>query len=121
LTNLELYEKLNLIRKIRNNSLVFNRLLKKFSELDICYDIRHKGMLCGIELRKGDAPVKSIDKVPIGQYIAKESLKKGVYLRTLGNIITIIPPLAIEQEDLIKIVETEYAIVQKVQHKIGRY
>jgi adenosylmethionine---8-amino-7-oxononanoate aminotransferase len=48
-------------------------------------------------------------------------LKKGVYLRTLGNIITIIPPLAIEQEDLVKIVETEYAIVQKVQHKIGRY
>ncbi|HZO11136.1 MAG TPA: aminotransferase class III-fold pyridoxal phosphate-dependent enzyme, partial [Nitrososphaeraceae archaeon] len=119
LTNLELYEKLNLIRKIRNNSLVFSRLLKKFSELDICYDIRHKGMLCGIELRKGDAPIKAIEKVPIGQYIAKESLKKGVYLRTLGNIITIIPPLAIEQEDLIKIVETEYAIVQKIQHKIG--
>lgn len=121
LTNLELYEKLNLIRKIRDNSLVFNRVLKKFSELDICYDIRQKGMLCGIELRKGDAPIKSIEKVPIGHYIAKESLKKGVYLRTLGNIITIIPPLAIDQEDLIKIVDTEYAIVQKVQHKIGRY
>jgi adenosylmethionine---8-amino-7-oxononanoate aminotransferase len=121
LTNLELYEKLNLIRKIRDNSLVFNRLLKKFAELDICYDIRHKGMLCGIELRKGDKPIKIIEKVPIGQYIARESLKNGVYLRTLGSIITIIPPLAIEIEDLTKIVDVEYEIIEKVQHNIGRY
>ncbi|HJY15623.1 MAG TPA: adenosylmethionine--8-amino-7-oxononanoate transaminase [Nitrososphaeraceae archaeon] len=118
LTNLELYEKLNLIRKIRDNSLVLNRLLEKFAELDICYDIRHKGMLSGIELRKGHKPIQMIEKVPIGQYIARESLKKGVYLRTLGNIITIIPPLAIEQEDLTKIVDAEYEIVESVQQKI---
>jgi adenosylmethionine---8-amino-7-oxononanoate aminotransferase len=118
LTNLELYEKLNLIRKIRDNSLVLNRLLEKFAEFDICYDIRHKGMLCGIELRKGNKPIRMIEKVPIGQYIARESLKKGVYLRTLGNIITIIPPLAIEQEDLTKIVNAEYEIVENVQQKI---
>jgi adenosylmethionine---8-amino-7-oxononanoate aminotransferase len=118
LTNLELYEKLNLIRKIRDNSLILNRLLEKFSELDICYDIRHKGMLCGIELRKGNSPIKMIEKVPIGQYIARESLKKGVYLRTLGSIITIIPPLSIEQEDLAKIVDAEYEIVENVRQKI---
>ena len=74
-------------------------------------------MLCGIELRKGNNPIKMIDKVPIGQYIARESLKKGIYLRTLGHIITIIPPLAIDQEDLTRIVDTEYEIVDKIQHK----
>lgn len=118
LTNLALYEKVNLIGKIRINSLVLDRLLKRFAELDICYDIRNKGMLCGIELRKGNKPIKMIDKVPIGQYIARESLKKGVYLRTLGNLITIIPPLAIGKEDLTKIVDTEYQIVEKIQKKI---
>lgn len=118
LTNLALYEKVNLIGKIRINSLVLDRLLKRFAELDICYDTRNKGLLCGIELRKGNKPIKMIDKVPIGQYIASESLKKGVYLRTLGNIITIIPPLAIGKEDLTKIVDTEYQIVEKIQQKI---
>lgn len=118
LTNLALYEKVNLIEKIRINSLVLDRLLKRFAELDICYDIRNKGLLCGIELRKENKPIKMIDKVPIGQYIARESLKKGVYLRTLGNIITIIPPLAIRKEDLTKIVDTEYQIVEKIQQKI---
>ena len=117
LTNLELYEKLNLIKQIRDNSFLLKRLVKKFSELDICYDIRQKGMLCGIELRKGNNPIKMIDKVPIGQYIARESLKKGIYLRTLGHIITIIPPLAIDQEDLTRIVDTEYEIVDKIQRK----
>ena len=118
LTNLALYEKVNLIGKIRINSLILDRLLKRFAELEICYDIRNKGLLCGIELRKGNKPIKMIDKVPIGQYIAGESLKKGVYLRTLGNLITIIPPLATGKEDLTRIVDTEYQIVEKIQQKI---
>jgi len=121
LTNLDLYHKLNLIKKIRDNALVLNRLLTKFAELDICYDIRQKGLLCGVELRKGKNPIKMIEKVPIGQYIAAESLKRGVYLRTLGNIITIIPPLAIEQEDLRKLVDIEYEIVEKIQQKVRSY
>jgi adenosylmethionine-8-amino-7-oxononanoate aminotransferase len=45
-------------------------------------------------------------------------LKKGVYLRTLGNILTIIPPLAIDKEDLTKIVDTEYQIVVNLQKKL---
>ncbi len=121
LTNLDLYHKLNLIKKIRDNALVLNRLLTKFAELDICYDIRQKGLLCGIELRKGKNPIKMIEKVPIGQYIAAESLKRGVYLRTLGNIITIIPPLAIEQEDLRKLLDIEHEIVEKIQQKVRSY
>ncbi len=118
LTNLDLYERLNLIRKIRLNSLVFDKLLKRFSELEICYDIRNKGLLCGIELRKENKPLKTIDKMPVDHYIAKESLKKGVYLRTLGNVLTIIPPLAIGKEDLSKIVDTEYQIVENLQKKL---
>ncbi|MGI0032478.1 MAG: adenosylmethionine--8-amino-7-oxononanoate transaminase [Nitrososphaeraceae archaeon] len=121
LTNLDLYHKLNLIKKIRDSALVLNRLLTKFAELDICYDIRQKGLLCGIELRKGKNPIKMIEKVPIGQYIAAESLKRGVYLRTLGNIITIIPPLAIEQEDLRKLLDIEHEIVEKIQQKVRSY
>lgn len=121
LTNLDLYHKLNLIKKIRDNALVLNRLLTKFAEFDICYDIRQKGLLCGIELRKGKNPIKMIEKVPIGQYIAAESLKRGVYLRTLGNIITIIPPLAIEQEDLRMLVDIEHEIVEKIQQKVRSY
>jgi adenosylmethionine---8-amino-7-oxononanoate aminotransferase len=118
LTNLDLYERLNLIRKIRLNSLLLDKLLKRFSELEICYDIRNKGLLCGIELRKENKPIQTIDKMPVGHYIARESLKKGVYLRTLGNIITIIPPLAIGKEDLTKIVDTEYQIVENLQKKL---
>ena len=121
LANLDLYEKLNLIRRIRDNSVILTSLLKKFSELEICYDIRSKGLLCGIELRKEGIPIKNIDKIPIGHFIAKESLKKGVYLRTLGNIVAIIPPLAMEKHDLGWIVDTEYEIIQKLDQKIRRH
>ena len=62
--------------------------------------------------------MKYVMKYAVGHYIAKESLKKGVYLRTLGNILTIIPPLAIDKEDLTKIVDTEYQIVENLQKKL---
>ena len=117
---MDLYEKLNLIDKIRHNSANLTSYLKKFSELKICYDIRSKGLLCGIELRKDGVPIKNIDKTPVGHFIAKESLKNGVYLRTLGNIVTIIPSLAMEKKDLKRLVETEYEIIQKLDQKIRR-
>ena len=118
MVNLDLYQKLDLVKKIRDNELILNRLLEKFAEFDIVYDIRQKGLLCGIELRKEKKPINMVEKVPIGQYVARESLKGGVYLRTLGNIITIIPPLAIQQDDLRKIVDTEYEIVKKIRQKV---
>jgi adenosylmethionine-8-amino-7-oxononanoate aminotransferase len=120
LANLDLYEKLNLINKIRHNSENLTFYLKKFSELEICYDIRSKGLLCGIELRKDGVSLKNVDKIPVGHYIARESLKKGVYIRTLGNIVSIIPSLAMEKNDLKRLVDTEYEIIQELDQKIRR-
>jgi len=47
-------------------------------------------------------------------------LKKGVYLRTLGNIVSIIPSLAMKNNDLKRLVDTEYEIIQKLDQKIRR-
>jgi adenosylmethionine-8-amino-7-oxononanoate aminotransferase len=99
--NIRLYKKNNLIKKIQNTSKVFERYFDEISEIDIVGDIRHKGMLMGIEIVKDKAkktpinPKKSINKIfyEIGK-------KNGVYLRTLGNIVMLVPPLAISEKEL---------------------
>ena len=48
----------------------------------------------------------------------KESLKRGVYLRTLGNILTIIPPLAIPRAQLDIIIEATYEILYLLDKEI---
>ena len=99
--NLKMYQKKNLIKKIQKTSKIFDEFHQEISELDIVGDIRHKGMLMGIELVKNKIkkspihPKKSINKI-----FFEEGKKQGIYLRTLGNIVMLVPPLAISEKEL---------------------
>lgn len=99
--NLKLYQKNNLIKKIQKTSKVFEEYYDKMAEIETVGDIRHKGMLMGIELvkdKKNKTPInpkKSINKI-----FFEEGKKHGIYLRTLGNIVMLVPPLAISEEEL---------------------
>jgi len=99
--NLKLYEKNNLIKKIQKTSKVFEKYRSEILSLDHVGDVRHKGMLMGIELVKNKqkktliTPKKSFNKM-----VFESGKKHGIYLRTLGNIIMLVPPLAISQKEL---------------------
>ena len=101
LENLKLYKKNNLIKKIQKTSKVFEKYYDEISKLESVGDIRHKGMLMGIELvtdKRKKTPIhpkKSINKI-----FYEEGKKNGIYLRTLGNIVMLVPPLAISENDL---------------------
>ena len=84
LKNLEMYKKYNLIKKIQNTSKIFKERTEEISNLDLVGDIRHKGMVMGIELvrnKKSNKPVtfsQSINKV-----VFEEGRKNNIYFRTL--------------------------------------
>ena len=99
--NLKMYQENNLIKKIQKTSKIFEKYYKEISEIDIVGDIRHKGMLMGNELVTSKTkktpihPKKSINKI-----FFEEGKKQGIYLRTLGNIVMLVPPLAITEKEL---------------------
>ncbi|MDH3737485.1 MAG: adenosylmethionine--8-amino-7-oxononanoate transaminase [Nitrosopumilus sp.] len=99
--NLKMYQKYSLIKRIQRTSRVFEKFYQEISEIDIVGDIRHRGMLMGIELvtnKKKKTPIhpkKSINKI-----FFEEGKKQGIYLRTLGNIVMLVPPLAISEKEL---------------------
>ena len=101
LKNLELYKKYDLIKKIQKTSKIFESRINEISNLELVGDIRHKGMVMGIELvhdTKSNRPIsfsQSVNKV-----VFEEGRKNKIYFRTLGNIIMLVPPLAISQKDL---------------------
>ena len=99
--NLKMYKKNNLIKKIQKTSEIFTKFYQEISEIDIVGDIRHKGMLMGIELvtdKSKKTPIKP--KKSINKIFFEEGKKQGIYLRTLGNIVMLVPPLAISEKDL---------------------
>ena len=99
--NLKMFQKYSLIKRIQKTSKIFEKYYQEISELDIVGDIRHKGMLMGIELvtnKKKKSPInpkKSINKI-----FFEQGKKQGIYLRTLGNIVMLVPPLAISEKEL---------------------
>ena len=120
LKNLELYKKYNLIRKIQNKSKIFKERTEEIFNLDLVGDIRHKGMVMGIELvknKKSNKPVtfsQSINKV-----VFEEGRKNNIYFRTLGNIIMLVPPLAISQKDLNFLIDGTIKTIKSLSGKLS--
>jgi adenosylmethionine-8-amino-7-oxononanoate aminotransferase len=101
LTNISLYKKYNLISKIKKRAIQIQSRIEEITNLDLVGDVRHKGLLMGIELvsnKKTKNPVSPQKRLP--QKIFIEAKKHGIYQRTLGNIVMVIPPLAISEKEL---------------------
>jgi adenosylmethionine-8-amino-7-oxononanoate aminotransferase len=119
LENLKLYQKNNLIKKIQKTSKVFVKYYDEISKLESVGDIRHQGMLMGIELvtdKKKKTPIhpkKSINKI-----FFEEGKKNGIYLRTLGNIVMLVPPLAISENDLNLLLNRTIQTIRSAQKQI---
>ena len=119
LKNLELYQKYNLIKKIQNTSKIFKERIEEISNLDLVGDVRHKGMVVGIELvmnKKSNKPIafsQSINKV-----VFEEGRKNNIYFRTLGNIIMLVPPLAISQKDLNFLIDGTIKTIKSLSGKL---
>ena len=73
----------------------------------------------GIELvrNKKTKTLLSPDK-QIGQRIFLEAKKHGIYLRSLGHIVMIVPPLAISDKDLDFLVDGTVETIKKVSDKV---
>jgi len=101
LANISLYKKYNLISKIKKRAIQIQSRIEEISNLDLVGDVRHRGLLMGIEL-VSDKKTKSLisPQKRLPQKIFKEAKKHGIYQRTLGSIIMVIPPLAISEKEL---------------------
>ena len=118
-TNLQLYKKEKLIEDVQRKSRIISKRLGEIENLDIVGDIRHKGMLVGIELvndKKSKEPL-TIKKKRITNLIMRESLKRGVFLRPLAHIILLVPPLAIPVKELNVLLDVTIEIIKYVQKK----
>ena len=97
LENLKLYDKMKLIQKIQKTSKILGSRANEFYELDVVSDVRHKGMLMGIELTTNNLNKK---RKSINKIIFEEGRKHNIFFRTLGNVVMLVPPLAISNVEV---------------------
>lgn len=119
IANLELYGKNRLISKIKQNSKRFEKRIDEIKNLSLVGDVRHKGMLMGIELvsdKKKKTPIKPEKSIP--KKIFLEAKKHKIYLRTLGNIVMLVPPLAISASELDFLLDGTIDTIKKVTKEV---
>ena len=119
LKNLELYKKYHLIEKIQKTSKIFKDRLDDISNLDLVGEIRHQGMVMGIELvqnKNSNKPLSS--SISINKLVFEEGRKHQIYFRTLGNIIMLVPPLDISQKDLNFLIDGTISTIKSLSRKL---
>ena len=115
--NIEMYQENHLIERIKNTGKIFEKYYAQISDIGIVGDVRHKGMLMGIELvsnRSRKTPIRS--ERSINKIFFEEGKKNGIYLRTLGNIVMLVPPLAITEEELDLLLKKTIKTIQDASH-----
>jgi adenosylmethionine-8-amino-7-oxononanoate aminotransferase len=113
--NLELYEEEQLIGKLKGKIALLQKELQGFYQLMHVGDVRQKGFMIGIELvknRKTKRPYPHKEK--IGQKVTWEARKRGVVIRPLGDVIVLMPPLAIDETTLKELIKATYESIKTV-------
>jgi adenosylmethionine-8-amino-7-oxononanoate aminotransferase len=110
IANLDLFERENITGKMQSGiSYLKERLQKDFLCLPHVIDARQWGYMVGIELVQDKATRQNYaTELRIGHNVILEARKRSVLIRPLGDIIILMPPLTITDEELSKLVDVVY-------------
>jgi len=101
LASLDIFEKERTLELLPDKIELLGERLRDLSSLTHVGDVRQSGMIGGIELvmDKGTGEPYPWEE-RIGVRVCREARKYGLFLRPLGNVIVVFPPLSISLEEL---------------------
>ena len=106
LASLDLFEKTDLINAVAAKAEKLSHMLDELRPLPHVGEIRQRGFMVGIELVKDKKLRKAFDpKRRVGAEVCWNVRKHGVIIRPLGDVVVLMPPLAMEADDLGRMVD----------------
>jgi adenosylmethionine-8-amino-7-oxononanoate aminotransferase len=88
-------------------------LAAQIAPLPGVHEVRQRGLMVGIELLPHPAAARA------GHQVVVEARRRGVLLRPLGDIVVLMPPLAISAEQLRHLVQVTAASIAAVSDRLG--
>jgi adenosylmethionine-8-amino-7-oxononanoate aminotransferase len=106
IANLELFEENKIIQSLPAKIDLIADYLKKMSLLPFIGDVRHCGLMAGIEIVKNKETKESFpyEKL-IGAKLCAAMRPKGAMTRPLSDVIVLMPPVAIDSQTLQKLLD----------------
>lgn len=116
LANLELFERENILDRMQPKiTYLQKRLNGEFLALAHVSDVRQWGFMVGIELVEDRNERRSYAaENRIGHKVILEARKRSVMIRPLGDVIILMPPLTIADEELKTLLDVTYDCIRAV-------
>ncbi|MDP2606842.1 MAG: adenosylmethionine--8-amino-7-oxononanoate transaminase [Deltaproteobacteria bacterium] len=116
LANLEIFEHENIVEKMQPRiTYLQKRLNEEFVSLAHVSDVRQWGFMVGIELAEDQASRKKFPpEKRIGHRVILEARERAVMIRPLGDVIILMPPLSITDDELRTLLDVVYDCVRAV-------
>jgi adenosylmethionine-8-amino-7-oxononanoate aminotransferase len=107
LASLEVFERERTLERLRPKIQLLKQLIGELVEpLESVVQVRRCGLMCGIELAAGASPQVAYDPaLRMGHRVTVEARSRGAIVRPLGDVVVLMPPLAIEADELEELVE----------------
>ena len=104
LANLQIFEEEQTLEQIQPKIARLAEHLARISKHHHVGDVRQCGLIAGVELVR-DKPTKKPYpwEERRGWRVCQSALAEGVFIRPLGNVVVIMPPLAIRLDELDRI------------------
>jgi len=116
---IDLFHKDQTLKKLQPKIALLKKRLAEFLPLKCVGDIRQAGAMIGIELvrdKKTKAEFAPAEK--IGVRVIDRARGKGAILRPLGPVIVLMPPLAMSERELNKLLDITYESIEEATNGI---
>jgi adenosylmethionine-8-amino-7-oxononanoate aminotransferase len=98
LANLEAFEREHTLLRLQPKIRVLHEQLEEVAEMDEVAEVRGRGFMVGIDLGEHDPSLR------LGHRVTLEARRRGAIIRPLGDVVVLMPPLAISKADLTRLV-----------------
>lgn len=118
LASIQIFEEENVLENLKPKIASLGEQLCKIAERPHVLDARQIGFIAAIELAKdpkNGVPYDWQDR--IGARVCKEALKHGVWVRPLSDVLIVMPPYCIEEEQLTHLMDAVCKSIESVTEK----
>jgi adenosylmethionine-8-amino-7-oxononanoate aminotransferase len=94
LANLDIFERERTVERLQPKIALTERRLAEVAEMPGVAEVRSRGVMIGIDLGAHDPELR------VGHRVTLEARKRGALVRPLGDVVVLMPPLAISEAEL---------------------
>ena len=114
IATLDVFREERTLERLQPKIALLGELLEPIAAHPAVREVRRCGFMVGIELLEHPLPMR------IGHQVTLEARRRGAIIRPLGDVVVLMPPLAIATDDLRRLVEITAEAIEAMTPHRGR-